>query len=160
MIQLTDSSGNPTGWRYTVAVDDSIETYSAAGKLLTVNDRAGRTQTLTYDLPAANGGDDDPQTLDVVTDDTGRQLRFTYDSFKRISTVTDPAGGLLTYGYDAQNNLISVQYPDGRSKTYLYENPTFPHALTGITDENGDRYATYRYDSQGRADDEIGRAHV
>lgn len=151
LIQLTDSSGNPTGWRYTVAVDDSIETYSAAGKLLTISDRAGRTQILTYILPAANGGDDDPQTLDVVTDDTGRQLRFTYDSFKRISTVTDPAGGLITYGYDTQSNLVSVQYPDGRSKTYLYENPTFPHALTGITDENGDRYATYRYDSQGRA---------
>ncbi|WP_296825344.1 hypothetical protein, partial [Thiobacillus sp.] len=111
-------------------------------------------QTLVYDLPVASGGDDDPSTLDTVTDGTGRQLRFTYDANKRISTVTDPAGGVITYGYDTQNNLVSVQYPDGRSKTYLYENTSFPHALTGIVDENGNRYATYRYDSQGRADDE------
>ena len=26
-----------------------------------------------------------------------------------------------------------------------------PHALTGITDENGDRYATYQYQADGRA---------
>ena len=154
LVQLTDVSGNPTGWRYTVAADDSVETYDATGKLLSIADRAGRTQTLTYDLPVAAGGDDDPDTLDTVTDSTGRQLRFTYDANKRISTVTDPAGGVITYGYDIQNNLVSVQYPDGRSKTYLYENTSFPHALTGIVDENGNRYATYRYDSQGRADDE------
>ena len=154
LTELKDANGVRTGWRYTVAADGSVEAYDATGKLLTIADRAGRTQTLTYDLPVANGGDDDPNTLDTVTDDIGRQLRFTYDSLKRIATVTDPAGGLITYGYDAQSNLVSVQYPDGHSKTYVYENPTFPHALTGIVDENGERFATYRYDSQGRADDE------
>ncbi|MBW8364699.1 MAG: RHS domain-containing protein [Rhizobium sp.] len=71
-----------------------------------------------------------------------------------VTPKPSPTGGTITYGYDAQNNLISVQYPDGKTKTYLYENPIFPHALTGIVDENGDRYAIYRYDSQGRADDE------
>ncbi|MBC2759706.1 MAG: RHS repeat protein, partial [Thiobacillus sp.] len=151
--KLTEFPGSSNRWLYHTD-DDSIETYSATGKLLTIADRAGRVQTLVYDLPVASGGDDDPSTLDTVTDGTGRQLRFTYDANKRISTVTDPAGGVITYGYDTQNNLVSVQYPDGRSKTYLYENTSFPHALTGIVDENGNRYATYRYDSQGRADDE------
>lgn len=137
--------------------DDSTETYSATGKLLTIANRTGRTQTLAYDLPAASGGDDDPETLDNVTDDIGRQLRFTYDANKRIATVTDPAGGVITYGYDAQSNLVSVQYPDGRSKTYHYNEPentsgaNLPHALTGITDENGDRYATYQYSADGKA---------
>jgi RHS repeat-associated protein len=156
LVRLKDAAGNPTGWKY-VDADDSVETYSAAGKLLSIADRAGRTQTLTYDLPLASGGDDDPETLDAVTDDTGRQLRFAYDANKRIATVTDPAGGIITYGYDAQNNLVSVQYPDGRSKTYHYNEPEntsgadLPHALTGITDENGDRYATYQYAADGRA---------
>ena len=157
LTELKDASGVRTGWRYTVAADDSIETYSAAGKLLSIADRTGRTQTLTYDLPAASGGDDDPNTLDTVTDDTGRQLRFTYDTNNRIATVTDPAGGLITYGYDAQSNLVSVTYPDGRSKTYHYNEPehtagaNLPRALTGITDENGDRYATYQYSADGKA---------
>lgn len=157
LTELKDISGNRIGWRYTVAADDSVETYSAAGKLLTIADRAGRTQTLTYDLPAASGGDGDPDTLDTVTDDTGRSLHFSYDAQKRIATVTDPAGGVITYAYDAQSNLASVQYPDGRSKTYHYNEPentagaNLPHALTGITDENGERYATYQYSADGRA---------
>ncbi len=93
-------------------------------------------------------------TIDLlirVTDTLGRQLNFTYDANSRISTLTDPTGGLYHYAYDANNNLASVTYPDGNSKTYHYENTGFPHALTGITDENGNRYATYTYDAQGRA---------
>ncbi|CAM9187122.1 unnamed protein product, partial [Phaeothamnion confervicola] len=34
---------------------------------------------------------------------------------------------------------------------YLYENPAFPQALTGIVDESGQRFATFSYDSYGRA---------
>lgn len=168
LVQLTDANGVLTGWRYAVAADDSIETYDATGRLLTIADRAGRTQTLTY--TDGTGGPNGGYVLDAsanptttvlptdlllrVTDAFGRALNFGYDSNSHIEKITDPAGGIITYGYDTQSNLVSVQYPDGRSKTYLYENPTFPHALTGITDENGERYATYRYDSQGRADDE------
>jgi len=154
---ITDTNGNITSWRYVVTADNSIETYNPAGKLLSIADRTGRTQTLAYDLPLASGGDDDPETLDTVTDDAGRQLRFTHDANKRITTVTDPAGGIITYGYDAQSNLVSVTYPDGRSKTYHYNEPEhtagadLPHALTGITDENGDRYATYQYQADGKA---------
>ncbi|WP_157265855.1 RHS repeat-associated core domain-containing protein [Thiobacillus thioparus] len=145
LTEQTDSSGNSLGWRYTLAADDSVETYDAIGKLLSITDRFGRTQTLAYDSLGR---------LARVTDVAGRQLDFTYDAINRIHAVTDPAGGVIAYGYDASGNLASVTYPDGKTKTYLYENTTFPHALTGITDENGVRYATYRYDSQGRADDE------
>lgn len=157
IASLTDASSNIVGWRYTVAADDSIETYSATGKLLSIVDRTGRTQTLTYDLPVASGGDNDPETLDTVTDDSGRQLRFSYDTNKRIATVTDPAGGVITYGYDTNSNLVSVTYPDGRTKTYHYNEPehtagaNLPNALTGITDENGNRYGIYKYQADGKA---------
>ncbi len=36
-------------------------------------------------------------------------------------------------------------------KDYHYENSQNPRLLTGITDENGVRYATWTYDDQGRA---------
>jgi RHS repeat-associated protein len=174
LVQLTDGSGNVTGWRYTVAADDSVETYDTYGRLLTLADRAGRTQTLTYSdgTSGANGG----YVLDAsgnptatvlsaallirVTDPSGRTLSFGYDATSRIVKLTDPAGGIYRYTYDASNNLTTVAYPDGHSKTYLYNeqantgNTNQPHALTGITDENGARYATYRYDSTGRAYDE------
>jgi len=55
--------------------------------------------------------------------------------------------------------LVSVIFPDltlgdetdNPRKNSLYENQDFPHHLTGITDENGDRYAVWSYDSDGRA---------
>jgi YD repeat-containing protein len=149
--ELKDSANVRTGWRYTTA-DQSVETYTAAGTLVSIADRSGLTQTLAYSdastpitvAPAAG-------LLLRVTDPFGHQLNFTYDSSNRIATLTDPAGGVYHYAYDANNNLVAVTYPDGASKTYHYENTTFPHALTGITDENGSRYATYTYDAQGRA---------
>ena len=149
--EIKDSANVRTGWRYTTA-DNAVETYNAIGKLTAITDRSGLTQTLTYS--DASTSFTIAPTIDLlirVTDSFGRQLNFTYDANSRISTLTDPAGGLYHYAYDANNNLASVTYPDGTSKTYHYENTDFPHALTGITDENGNRYATYTYDAQGRA---------
>jgi YD repeat-containing protein len=148
--ELKDSAGVRTGWRYTTA-DQSVEIYTASGTLVSIADRTGLAQTLAYSdastpitiAPAAG-------LLLRVTDPFGHQLNFTYDANSRLSTLTDPAGGILRYGYDANNNLVSVTYPDGATRTYHYENASFPHALTGITDENGSRFATYTYDAQGR----------
>jgi YD repeat-containing protein len=150
LAELKDANGNRSGWQYTTG-DQAIENYDVNGKLLSITDRDGLVQTLTYSdastpitvAPAAG-------LLLRVTDSFGHQLNFTYDAHSRLSTLTDPAGGLYRYGYDANNNLVSVIYPDGASKAYHYENTSFPHALTGITDENGNRYATYGYDAQGR----------
>ncbi|HEY8034170.1 MAG TPA: DUF6531 domain-containing protein [Methylobacter sp.] len=149
--ELKNSSNVRTGWRYTTA-DNSIETYTISGKLTSIADSSGLTQTLAYSDAST------PVTiapsiglLTRVTDTFGHQLNFTYDSNSSISTLTDPAGGVYRYAYDANNNLAAVTYPDGSSKTYHYENTAFPHALTGITDENGNRFATYAYDAQGRA---------
>ncbi len=143
---LTQISGG-TGWQLTTS-EDVIETYNTSGKLLSITDRNDRTQTLSYD---ANG------RLTTVTDDTGRTLSFTYDGSSRINTMTDPANGVTQYTYDTTGNLTSVIYPDGKTRTYHYNeqaytgNANLPNALTGITDENGVRFATYTYDTQGRA---------
>lgn len=130
--------------------DGSLETYTAAGQLLSISEPSGRTQTLAYDGSGR---------LQSITDSHGRQLTFTHDSSDRIATVTNPAGGIIRYTYDAPGNLATVTYPDDTPsdttddpvRAYHYEDSRFPHALTGITDENGDRYATWAYDEQGRA---------
>lgn len=149
--ELHDSAMNRIGWRYWDKEDGIVEIYSATGRLQSIADFSGRTHSLTYTLPVSSGGDDDPDTLDSVSDEAGRQLRFSYDGQKRISTVSNPAGGVTSYAYDVLGNLSTVTYPDGTTRTYHYEDPNFPHALTGITDENGHRYATWTYDAQGRA---------
>lgn len=128
-------------WHYT-ASDDSVETYDTSGKLQQVSNRQGLVQAYAYDA----GG-----RLSTVTDPYGRKLSFTYDANGRINGMTDPAGGVFAYSYDANNNLASVTYPGGGTRTYHYEVAASPHVLTGISDENGNRFATWAYDAQGRA---------
>jgi len=40
---------------------------------------------------------------------------------------------------------------DNPKRTYHYEDTRFPNHLTGVTDENGDRYSTFAYDAEGKA---------
>ncbi|HTO47861.1 MAG TPA: RHS repeat-associated core domain-containing protein [Burkholderiales bacterium] len=151
--RLTDTGGNPTGWRYTTADGDLVETYNAAGKLLSIANRAGLVQTLTYSTASTPSAiAPAPDMLISVADPFGRTLSIAYDDSRRIKLVTDPAGGQYVYTYDdVANNLASVTYPGGETRTYHYEDPNFARALTGITDETGQRFATYGYESQGRA---------
>jgi YD repeat-containing protein len=86
-----------------------------------------------------------------VSDPYGRSLTFAYDDLSRLSTMTDPAAQVTTFAYDANQNLSSVTYPDLTVRAYLYENPALPNAVTGIIDENHNRYSTYAYDDAGHA---------
>ncbi len=139
--RLTDVTGAATGWRLTTANSD-VETYDAAGRLLSIALRTGWTYTLAY---AVNG------RLAAVTDTHGGTLTFTYDASDRLAGFVAPGNRAYIYGYDAKGRLTSVTHPDNTRRTYHYENIGFPHALTGITDENDTRFATWGYDGSGRA---------
>ncbi len=130
--------------------DDNVETYNSAGLLTSIQARDGYTQTLTYN--SAN-------QLISVTDPYSRTLSFTYQS-NLLHTVTAPSGLILTYAYNSSglipgtlDRLGSVTYSTTptTSQSYLYENASLPFALTGIIDENTNRYISWTYDSSGRA---------
>ena len=66
----------------------------------------------------------------------------------------------LVAGYPPTNTgaLQFVDRPGGASREYHYDEPdhvpgsiSYTSLLTGITDENGQRYSTYKYNAQGRA---------
>lgn len=151
LASQTDALGHITGWTYTT-VDENVESYDSAGKLTSITTRSGLTQTLTYSdatTPASvayNHG-----LVIRITDTFGKKVDLTYDGYNRALTMTDSNGGLYQYGYDANNNLASVTYPDGKVRTYVYDEPAvsgnteIPHALTGIIDENNQRFSTYTY---------------
>jgi len=142
LTAITDPSGVITGWRYLVGATEETETYDAQGALLSLSDRAGVTTTFTYD---AN------KYLVQATDAFGKSLSFAYDSQGRVASMTDPASNTYRYAYDSADRLVSVTFPDTRVRTYHYENASVPRLLTGITDENGQRFVTWSYDAQGRA---------
>jgi YD repeat-containing protein len=137
--KIADAAGATSGWRLTTAELD-IETYDASGRLTAVALRTGKSYQLSYD-----GG-----RLAAVTDTFGAAVTFAYDGSGRLSGFVAPGNRVYAYGYDAAGRLTSVTYPDNAVRTYHYEDANFVHALTGITDENGARYATWAYDAGQR----------
>ena len=155
---IMEAGGNVSGWQYYDAGTQSTEIYSTTGLLLSITDLAGNVTTLRYSdvsTPAAIAPGVD--FLVGVVDPFGRALGFTYAASGVLATAVDPSGAVHYYAYDASGNLASVTRPDGTRRTYHYNEPAFSGAtsstwlLTGITDENQNRFATYRYSSAGRA---------
>jgi RHS repeat-associated protein len=152
LVRLADGGGNTTGWTYSVAKNEETETYSIGGQLVSIQDRSGATQTLSYsDVNTPPALAPYPGLLIRVADPLGRQLYFVYGSTGLLTSMTDPAGNAYSFGYDANENLVTIISPDNKTRQFVYENVVFPHALTGIIDENAQRYSTYSYDSHGRA---------
>jgi len=128
-----------------------------AGRLLCVTDSWGHQFQFKYDSQAR---------IVKMVDPANQEYAYAYDG---------PSGGCATASTTnpacTANNLTQVTYPDGKSKTYHYNEAahinggticplataigngfgTLPNQLTGITDENGVRYASWSYDCQGRA---------
>ncbi|MEM7501839.1 MAG: DUF6531 domain-containing protein, partial [Pseudomonadota bacterium] len=145
-VTLEASGSN---WIFTDA-NDTKETYNSSGQLISIARRNGQTTTLDYTLSVAQGGDGDSTTLDRVTGPFGHELTFTYVN-GLLDSVTTPDGA-ISYTYDSNDNLTNATYPDTTSREYHYERPTIlPNHLTGITDENGIRFATWEYDLDGLA---------
>jgi RHS repeat-associated protein len=157
--QLLGSGGALAGWRITTS-SDQTEIYDAEGKLTSIANRAGLTQSFTYsDAGTPPSIAPRPGLLIRVADAFGRELHFVYDASARISTMTAPGGGVYTYRYDEgltgrpAGHLTSVTYPDATTRSYQYELDRAAgrdYFLTGITDEHQSRFATYTYDPQGR----------
>ena len=186
LTELKDASGRTTGFTYLLGSTEETEQYDAFGRLIAIRTRSGLTQTLTYTdgtdgSTSGNGASaldsaGNPTTVVLerglllrVRDHFGRPLTFGYDSQRRIVKITDPAAGVYLYTYvpagNGLSNLASVRYPDGHVRTYHYNEPANtsntnkPNALTGVTDENGARYATYKYDAYGRAIESVHHAN-
>ncbi|MEW8537835.1 MAG: RHS repeat protein [Candidatus Thiodiazotropha endolucinida] len=134
-------------WIYT-DTSGNIEIYNPEGVLIKLINNHGHETTLNY-----NNGD-----LVQVINWKGNSLNFNYNAAGMLQYITDSSGH--SYHYEFSGSLLTgVTFPDGTPgnpndnpvRQYLYEDNDFPSALTGIIDENGERFATWTYDSIGRA---------
>jgi YD repeat-containing protein len=157
------------GYRFFDSASGVLETYNSAGQITSSADRKGNTLTYTYST-AAGAGAPAAGYLTQVTDNMGRAISFSYTlpvggvatSDGLISAITAPGGRTITAAYDGAKNLAGLTWQDGKVRTFQYENTGLPWALTGKTDENNVRLATWAYDTAGRAvssDSALGTDH-
>ncbi len=134
-----DSLQKSAGGEFTLTRKNQTKlTFSPAGRLMTVSDRNGNTQTLVYDSSGV---------LANITDPTGRTFTFSHDSAGHIVAISDPLGRIVHYAYDAAGNLASFQDAAGGVTQYGYD---AQHRMTSAIDPRGNTYLRNTYDAQGR----------
>ncbi|AXW63511.1 type IV secretion protein Rhs [Ralstonia solanacearum] len=161
-------------WTIRRGLNDETERYDADGVLRQIQYRNGQVKSLTYsDSATPSEVAPAPGYLIGIADTFGKSLSFRYDSFGRLATLIDPTGQSVSYGYELVKSdwtscttpgcfrIKTVTYQDGQTKTYNWDEADYTsnagstsyqyNLLTGITDENGQRYSTIRYDSKGQA---------
>ncbi|GAB6041819.1 RHS repeat-associated core domain-containing protein [Endothiovibrio diazotrophicus] len=116
------------------------ERYALDGRLFSERDPAGNATLYGYDAAGQ---------LTSITDPDGHRLALIWGADGHLIGLTDPAGNRTSYYYDGEGRLTSVTYPDATTRGYRYDDPDAP-VLSGIVDENGDRYVSYRYGGEGR----------
>ena len=130
-----------TGWQF-LSTNNEHFTFDSGGKLTRWSNARGAVHQFTY-----------AGSQVTVTDNFGNSLSFEENADRQPRTLTAP-GIQVAYGYNANKRLISVSRTVGGQTTerrFHYEDSRNNALLTGITDELGVRYATWRYDAQGRA---------
>ncbi|HEY8367698.1 MAG TPA: DUF6531 domain-containing protein, partial [Thermodesulfobacteriota bacterium] len=120
--------------------------FSAAGNLMELRDRTGRTITLTYTAGLlAEARDsvgrsftftyDANQRLVQVADSAGRTVSFAYDpTATYLTTIVDAGGGSWEFTYDADGRMATKQTPRGSVTAYAYD---AQGRLTQVTDPRG-----------------------
>lgn len=179
LVQYFDADGSPVmvGESHSgkVQIGSGVYSYVEAGKVISFNangqatqikDADGYTVSLTYGDDssgkwiASNGSSVQLGMLKQVADSDGHSVYFWYNGTPRLTSVSllsDGTDVLATYGYDSNDSLASVTYADSSVRQYSYNESAYNsgttqyHALTGIIDENASRFATFTYNSSGRA---------
>lgn len=110
-------------------------TYGPDNKLTTISDAIGRSLTVSW------AGD----VVIAITGGTG-SVQYGYELAKASDGSDTPQS----------ERLATVEFHDAgnahqAARRYHYEDPNYRELLTGITDENGVRFATYAYNESGQA---------
>lgn len=116
-----------------------LYTFDGSGKLISIADGHGNTQTLTYS----------GNLLTNVADGLGRALTFQYNGSGQLTNVSD--GTRAVAFTQSGNNLASARSPLGFVTTYAYDlGNTNSGLMTAATLPIGNQPFTQVFDAQGR----------
>ncbi len=123
-----------------------ILSFNSAGRLIRQEESVNSLRTIDFSY--------DGDRLIKAQDQAGRALIFNYAD-NRLNSIQLPDGGLVQYQFDKFGNFSRVTYPGGANKQYMYNESDLSLAndrngLTGIVDENANRYASFGYAANGR----------
>ena len=139
-----DLRAQGSAWQF-ITKSQTTYDFDAQGRLVTLRLRNGSTQRLSYVVT-------DLSTQVFVDDDFGNQLNFKQNLKGGLYALT---AANMTMSFGHANGLLvkATKTINGQQyiRQYHYEDPYNALNLTGLTDERGVRYATWRYDVQGRA---------
>lgn len=151
---LTYADGRVDRFKKNISADGKLAQYL----LVSSHTPGGCAEYYSYDPITQN--------LRTISDAYGRQLEVTWNA-QGVESIRGPEGS-VRYAYDGLQSpwnkkaalpwsvrLVAVEFIDKAgamhaSRQYHYEDARNRYLLTGITDENGKRFATYSYDDSGR----------
>ena len=145
------SDGNG-GFRYIDASTKAQESYNASGRLIAIHWIQGSSLALSYsdaNTPAADAPA--PGYLLQVQDQTGRNLRFRYNTNGQLVKVLDVAGQSIDLAYASQGLVNRITWPDANSRAFLYGDSRHFWAMTNAQNEYNNTSAAFGYDDVGRA---------
>ncbi|CAM4387440.1 DUF6531 domain-containing protein [Shewanella denitrificans] len=130
--------GIQTGWQIRFQ-NKPNEIYDLNGRLVKIQQSATLYQTLSYD---------GSNNLSHIIHSLGGGISLTYNSVGQLTQLAAfPDDVKINYLYDNKGNLL---FTTAAPRQYHYEDKRYPYALTGITNERGKRYVTWKYDNSGR----------
>ena len=122
-----------------------VMNFDFAGRLTSLTDANGNTQTVTYTPQNA---------IASVTDAVGGSLTFSYGAGNRVTSVADDAGRTVSYQYDSSGNLTASIDPNGAQTSYSYSSSS--GLLQTIIFPAGGTLS-FTYDSNNRLVQEVDR---
>lgn len=135
----TYSNGAGSSWKV-VTPSGNTELYDAQGLILSLTTLKG--ETLLFERGNSHI---------KITDHFNNELKLSFDNKSNLASAAYNGVEQVALHYDPEGRLISRSNVENLTTDYHYEDNSFPNHLTGITGPDGVRFATWAYDSMGRA---------
>ena len=138
LVNLIRQDGPPILYTITDS-DQNTYKFNEAGKLLTYINSQGNAWEYSYNSVGL---------LSQINDgSSANSLSLEYNNLDQLISVTDQTGRDVTYSYDGNGNLITFVDILGQTWTYAYDSA---HRLTIVLDPEGLSLERNEYDEQGR----------